>query len=184
MERGDGPKTPSPRGVFGAPGCGHNEMESAGGHRPDRDCPHEGVAAMKRSITVAACLLVLVSASAAPAAAQSRKATGIVSLLAGAGLVIAAFDYQTDVCPEGYSRHTYQHQSTQCFYASPVPPFDTDVRDATIEATFTRPRLAWVGVGAVGLGVVLLTLPDNRVTRDLDIQVSPERVSVRRKFGW
>ena len=138
---------------------------------------------MKRLLTVAACVLVLLSA-VSPAAAQSRKTTGIVSILAGAGLVIAAFDYETDICPEGYSRHTYQHQPTQCVYVSPDWPFDTDVRDATTEATFTRPKMAWAGIGAVGLGAVLLTLPDNRVTRDLDVQVSPERVAVRRKFGW
>lgn len=138
---------------------------------------------MKRILTAAMCVLALLSA-AGPAAAQSRKTTGIVSLLAGAGLVIAAFDYETDICPEGYSTHTYQHQPTQCVYVSPNPPFDTDIRDATTEADFTRPKLAWAGIGAVGLGAVLLTLPDNRVTRDLDVQVSPERVSVRRKFGW
>ena len=138
---------------------------------------------MKRTLMVAACVLVLLSA-VSPAAAQSRKTTGIVSILAGAGLVIAAFDYETDICPEGYSRHTYQHQPTQCVYVSPDWPFDTDVRDATTEASFTRPKLAWAGIGAVGLGAVLLTLPDNRVTRDLDVQVSPERVAVRRRFGW
>jgi hypothetical protein len=139
--------------------------------------------AMKGILTAAVCILVLLS-TAAPAAAQSRKTTGIVSLLAGAGLVIAAFDYETDVCPEGYSTHTYEGQTTQCHYVSPDPPFDTDLRDATTKATFTRPKLAWAGIGAVGLGAVLLTLPDNRVTRDLDVQVSPERVSVRRRFGW
>jgi len=138
---------------------------------------------MKKILMVAACVLVLPSA-VSPAAAQSRKTTGIVSILAGAGLVIAAFDYETDICPEGYSRHTYQHQPTQCVYVSPDWPFDSDVRDASTEATFTRPKLAWAGIGAVGLGAVLLTLPDNRVTRDLDVQVSPERVAVRRKFGW
>ena len=142
-----------------------------------------GVTAMKRILATAMCVLAL-SCAATPAEAQSRKTTGIVSILAGAGLVIAAFDYETDVCPEGYSTHTYQHQPTQCFYMNPMPPFDSDLRDATTEATFTRPKLAWAGVGAVGLGAVLLTLPDNRVTRDLDVQVSPERVAVRRKFGW
>lgn len=138
---------------------------------------------MKRIGTAAACVLVLL-ATAAPAAAQSRTTTGIVSLLAGAGLVVAAFDYQTGVCPEGYSRHTYQDRPTQCLYVSPRPPFDTDLRDATTSASFARPRLAWAGIGAAGLGAVLLTLPDNRVTRDLHVQVSPERVAVRRKFGW
>ena len=90
----------------------------------------------------------------------------------------------TGVCPAGYSRHTYQDRPTQCLYVSPRPPFDTDLRDATTSASFARPRLAWAGIGAAGLGAVLLTLPDNRVTRDLHVQVSPERVAVRRKFGW
>ena len=138
---------------------------------------------VKRIATAATGVLVLLCV-AGPAAAQSRKTTGIVSLLAGAGLVIAAFDYEADICPEGYSTHTYQDQPTQCFYQSPNPPFDTDLRDATTKATFSRPKLAWAGIGAVGLGAVLLTLPDNRVTRDLDVQVSPERVAVRRRFGW
>lgn len=40
------------------------------------------------------------------------------------------------------------------------------------------------GLGAAGLGAVLLTLPDNPVTRRLDVRMSPEQVSVRRKFGW
>ena len=61
------------------------------------------------------------------------------------GLVISAFDYETDICPEGYSRHTYPHQPTQCVYVSPDWPFDTNVRDATSEGTFTRPKLAWAG---------------------------------------
>ena len=42
----------------------------------------------------------------------------------------------------------------------------------------------WAGIGAIGLGAVLLTLPENRVTRDLDVQVSPQRFAVRRSFGW
>ena len=138
---------------------------------------------MKKIPTAAACVLVLL-ATAASADAQSRKTTGIVSILAGAGLIVAAFDYETDICPDGYSKHTSQYQPTQCLYVSLDPPFDTDLRDATTAADFTRPKLAWAGIGAVGLGAVLLTLPDNRVTRDLDMQVSPERVAVRRKFGW
>ncbi len=138
---------------------------------------------MKKVLTVVACVLVLLAA-AASADAQSRKTTGIVSILAGAGLVVAAFDYETDICPDGYSKHTSQYQPTQCLYVSLDPPFDTDLRDATTNADFTRPKLAWAGIGAIGLGAVLLTLPDNRVTRDLDVQVSPERVAVRRKFGW
>lgn len=138
---------------------------------------------MRGIAAVLACVAGLAS-TAAPAAAQSRKTAGVVSLLAGAGLVAAAFDYRADVCPTGYSTHTYEDLPTQCSFVSAVPPYDTDVRNATTEATYKRPALAWAGVGAAGLGVVLLMLPDNPVTRRLDVRVSPEQVSVRRKFGW
>ena len=29
---------------------------------------------------------------------------------------------------------------------------DTDVRDATTEATLSHPKLAWTGIGAIALG--------------------------------
>ncbi len=137
-----------------------------------------------KKIGTAACVFLLVSAAPASAQQWSRQTTGIVTLSAGVGLVFAAFDFTFDVCPEGYSTHTYQNQPTQCLYVSPSPPFDTDVRDATTEASLSHPKLAWTGIGAIALGAVLLAWPDNRVTRDIDVQVSPERFAVRRRFGW
>ena len=181
------------RRVFRSPPpmpCGQNE-NSHTRFRARQELLHEGMVTMKRNVPAAmrkigtaACVLVLVSAAPASAQQWSRKTTGIVTLSAGVGLVFAAFDFTFDVCPEGYSTHTYQNQPTQCLYVSPSPPFDTDVRDATTEATLSHPKLAWTGLGAIALGAVLLTLPDNRVTRDLDVQVSPARVAVRRRFGW
>lgn len=137
---------------------------------------------MRSAVAAAAGVLVLLSV-AAPAEAQSRRTTGWLALAAGGGLMIGAFDYKGDICPEGYSRHTFEYEPTLCIYYDPVT-HDTDTREASIKATFKRPKLAWAGVGAIGLGAVLLTLPDNRVTRDLDVQVAPERFAVQRKFGW
>ena len=51
---------------------------------------------MKRFAAALVCVAGLAS-TATPAAAQSRKTAGVVSLLAGAGLVAAAFDYRGDV---------------------------------------------------------------------------------------
>ena len=93
-----------------------------------------------KKIGTAACVFLLVSAAPASAQQWSRTTTGIVTLSAGVGLVFAAFDFTFDVCPEGYSTHTYQNQPTQCLYVSPSPPFDTDVRDATTEATLSHPQ--------------------------------------------
>jgi hypothetical protein len=142
------------------------------------------VPAAMRKIGTAACVFVLVSAAPASAQEWTRKTTGIVTLSAGVGLVFAAFDFSFDLCPVGYSTHTYRNRPTQCLYVSPSAPFDTDVRIATTGAKLSHPRLAWSGIGAIALGAVLLTLPDSRVTRDLDLQVSPARVAVRRRFGW
>ena len=137
-----------------------------------------------RTVTAVAAFIVASMLAAAPAEAQSRKTVGWISVLAGSGLVAAAFNYEGDICPDGYSTHTYQHQPTQCYYESLTPPVDTDLRDASTRVTFERPGLMWAGIGAIGLGAVLLTLPENRVTRDLDVHVSPERVAVTRRFGW
>lgn len=138
---------------------------------------------MGRIVAALACAAVLLSA-APPAAAQSRTMLGLLSVLAGSGLVAAAFDYQADTCPEGYSTHTFEHEPTQCFFVSPHPPFDTDTRDAATDVTLKRPALLWTGVGALGAGALLLLLPENGITRGLDVQVAPERVAVRRAFGW
>ena len=138
---------------------------------------------MRRVATIAAFVLAPLLAPA-PAEAQSRDTVGWISVATGAGLLAAAFNYEGDICPDGYSRHTYQHQTTQCYYESPGPPYDTDLRDASVRITFKRPGLMWAGVGAIGLGAVLLTLPENGVTRDLDVQVSPQRFAVTRRFGW
>ena len=138
---------------------------------------------MRTVAAVVACFVVLAWA-APPAEAQSRDTVGWISIAAGSGLVLGAFNYEGDICPDGYSTHRYQHQTTQCYYESPGPPYDTDLRDASVRITFERPGLMWAGIGAIGLGAVLLTLPENPVTRDLDVQVSPQRFAVRRSFGW
>ena len=62
-----------------------------------------------KKIGTAACVFLLVSAAPASAQQWSRTTTGAVTLSAGVGLVFAAFDFTFDVCPEGYSTHTYQN---------------------------------------------------------------------------
>ena len=137
-----------------------------------------------RTVAAFAAFVVVVMLAAAPAEAQSRDTVGWISVATGAGLLLAAFNYEGDICPDGYSTHRYQHQTTQCYYESPGPPYDTDLRDASVRITFKRPGLMWAGIGAIGLGAVLLTLPENPVTRDLGVQASPQRFAVTRRFGW
>ena len=140
---------------------------------------------------VVVCALVL--SAAMPAAAQQRKTVaGTVSIIAGVGLVIEAYN-SVATCPEGYQPTTPRDQvgwgqggTHQCVHVHSDPGGSAGfaIIDATYETGIRHPGLAWAGLGAISLGVVALLLPDHRATRDLDVQVSPERVAVRRKFGW
>ena len=115
-----------------------------------------------------------------PATAQSRKVLGWLSVGGGIGLAVAAFDYgefgrrrgefgqhRGGFCPRGHLAYDPTQWGSGCF-----------------NADLERPRLLLAGIGAIGTGVALLMLPETEATRDLDVQVSPERVTVRRRFGW
>lgn len=109
-------------------------------------------------------------------------------MLAGAGLMVGAFDYNPDQCPPGYSTHTFQDRPTQCWYVSPTPPYDTDVREATVGTEFRRPALLWSGLGAATVGVVLFMLPRDgaisQATRDLNVQIDRSKFEVSRSVSW
>ena len=62
-----------------------------------------------------------------------------------------AFDYRGDQCPTGYSLHTYQDIPSQCVWISTVPPYDSDIRDATTAVTLKRKAMLWSGVVAMGV---------------------------------
>ena len=157
------------------------------GPAPRRRAADAGLATRRALV----CALVL--SAAIPAAAQQRKTVvGAVSIIAGVGLVIEAYD-SAATCPRGYQPATPRDQVGwgqggvhQCVHVRSDPDGSAgfDIVDATYETGIRRPGLAWAGLGAISLGVVALLLPDHRATRDLDVQVSPERVAVRRKFGW
>ena len=140
-----------------------------------------------RMIKAIVCVLIL--SVAMPVAAQQRKTVaGAVSIIAGVGLVIESYSSAVG-CPEHYHPATPRDQVGwgeggvhQCVRSDPGAGFD--IIDATYDTGIKRSGLAWTGLGAIGLGVAVLLLRDRRATRDLDVQVSPERVTVRRKFGW
>ena len=119
------------------------------------------------------------------AEAQSRRTWGWITAAAGGGLIAAAFNYSPDQCPPGYSTHTYDYGATQCVYISPTPPYDSDIREATTDVELARRGVLWAGVGAMIGGVVLAVLPGGRsVSRVVDVQVSPDRVTIGRTFGF
>lgn len=123
----------------------------------------------------------------APAEAQSKKTLGAVLAIAGGGMMAGAFDYRADVCPDGYSTHTFHNRPTECLFVSSTPPFNTDVQEATTKATLKRQRLLWAGLGAAVGGVVLLLLPGETgqaASRAVDVQIAPDRVKLGKTFSW
>ena len=133
-------------------------------------------------IAVVVSLVVLVFSSTAEA--QSRSTWGWITAAAGGGLIAAAFNYSPDQCPSGYSTHTADNLPTQCIFVSRTPPYDTDIQEATTGVELARHGVLWAGVGAMG-GIVLAVLPGgNAVSRAVDVQISPGRVTVGRTFGF
>ena len=102
---------------------------------------------------------------------------------AGVGLMAAAFDYRSDVCPSGYSTHTYQDLPTQCVRID-FGTGDSDVREATTKATLKRKGMLWSGVGAIGLGTVVAMLPEGAPLETVSIDVAPDHIAASKTFGW
>ena len=136
-------------------------------------------------IAVVALVAVVFLGSVSAAEAQSRSTWGWITAAAGGGLIAAAFDYSPDQCPAGYSRHTYDNLPTQCVFISYDPPYDSDIQEATTGVELSRRGLLWAGVGAMVGGVVLALIPGGQaVSRTVDVQMSPGRVTVGRTFGF
>ena len=134
-------------------------------------------------IAVVVLLASLVFSSTAEA--QSRRAWGWVTAAAGGGLIAAAFNYSPDQCPSGYSTHTADNLPTQCIFISRTPPYDTDIQEATTGVELARRGVLWAGVGAMVGGIVLAVLPGgSAVSRAVDVQIAPDRVTVGRTFGF
>lgn len=136
-------------------------------------------------IAVVALVAVVFLGSASAAEAQSRSTWGWITTAAGGGLIAAAFDYSPDQCPAGYSTHTADNLPTQCVFISYDPPYDSDIQEATTGVELSRRGLLWAGVGAMVGGVVLALIPGGQaVSRAVDVQMSPGRVTVGRTFGF
>ncbi len=126
-------------------------------------------------------MLVAVLGVVAPAHARTAGKTkaGAILTLSGSALVLAAFDYTGDQCPEGYSTHTYENLSTQCVFLSRS---GSDVRTATTGITYKRPGLMWSGLGVAATGIVLLLLPER--ARMVDVSVTPDGWRASKMIGW
>ena len=100
-------------------------------------------------------------------------------------LGIMHFTNSPDQCPAGYSTHTADNLPTQCVFISYDPPYDSDIQEATTGVELSRRGLLWAGVGAMVGGVVLALIPGGQaVSRAVDVQMSPGRVTVGRTFGF
>ena len=117
-------------------------------------------------------------------AADGRKVAGVLLVVGGIGTMFGAFSYHK-YCPDGYSTHTFQGLPTECVFIN-FRTGDSDVRRASPTVTLRRPPMLYAGAGAVVGGIVLLSLPKRakKVTRDLDISVSPRGVLASKTITW
>ena len=121
---------------------------------------------------------------AAPASSHGagRETVGLILMGAGTGLVFAAFNYEGDQCPPGYTVHTIEGESTLCHRYT----FDgSDTRKATTKTTFERPGLLWSGIGAAAAGVVMMLLPEGQDSM-VDVSLTPDgwRASKTFQLPW
>ena len=66
---------------------------------------------------------------------------------------------------------------------SSVPPFNSDVRDATTKVTYERPSLMWSGLGVATTGIVLMLLP-TRAAVAVDVSITPTGWLASKTFGF
>ena len=133
---------------------------------------------LSTAIVLVALLLIPVPADAA----DGKKKAGVILTVAGSALMLGAFNWGTS-CPPGYSTHTFQGLPTQCVKI--YPNGDSDVREASTTAAYSRPAMMWSGVGAAGVGIVLLLLPKKvaQVVK-VDVSVTPKGWLASRTFRF
>jgi hypothetical protein len=133
---------------------------------------------MKRTMTVIVMVTVLM-AGATPARADTTETVGFWTMIGGVGLMFAAFNYSDD-CPAGYTRHTFEHYTTQCVTVS---RYGSDVRDAG-SVEFARPGIMWASLGLVGGGIVLMLLPEKARKAAPSVAVTPKGVTATKTVTW
>ena len=115
--------------------------------------------------------------------AAGKKTVGAILTISGGAMMLSAFNYEGDQCPSGYSTHRYENLPTQCMFVSSLPPFDSNVQDATTKVTYERPGLMWSGLGVATMGIVLMLLPA-RAAEGVDVSVTPAGWLASKTFGF
>ena len=115
--------------------------------------------------------------------AAGKKTVGAILTASGGVMMLSAFNYEGDQCPSGYSTNRFENLPTQCSFISSLPPFDSDVRDATTKVTYERPSLMWSGLGVATMGIVLMLLP-TRAAEGVDVSVTPAGWLASKTFGF
>lgn len=153
-------------------------------------------------------ILLAALALAAPAAAQTDEEleayaaeafskarwthgdTGITAIIAGIVVAATAFDYSS--CGEGFKAEDHPEYGTHCLLTldnGETLTYNTKVQlrgydPANPDATSTGEKMLYVAGGLIGLGIGLIALPDNPVTRDLEAGVAPGGAAITKSFGW
>ncbi len=140
--------------------------------------PYEGEKSSMKNIVILLTFALFLALLPTQSQAAGKKEAGAILVLSGGVLVLAAFNYKGDQCPDGYSTHTFQNLPTQCVLISSA---GSDVREATTGISYERPALMWSGVGAAAAGIVMMMLPEKA---RMDVTFGPHEVRVSKTFGF
>ena len=112
---------------------------------------------------------------------------GVVTAIAGAGMIVGAFNYTKD-CDDGY-RSVYEtgfrSEYATYDYCTTFAGNTVTTRETPVDISLKRPKLLYSGIGAVIGGVLLATaFRGSPALKDVTLQVSPGGVHVKKSFSF
>lgn len=124
-----------------------------------------------------AIVFVLVLGWTVTAAAQSRKAAGWWTVVAGAGVTALAFNYKRS-CERGYRLRSDDYGYDTCITTYEYRN-ETRIEDTPIKARLARPGMLWTGIGMIGGGFVVALWPSAPA-----FTVEREGWRVEKRLSW
>lgn len=132
----------------------------------------------------AAIALLLVAVLPAPASAGwTHSDTGITSIITGAGLMLGAVDWNG--CGDGFkAEHHVLYGGTTCLYTNDAGQTEVYNPRVMLRPNNVGDRMLSVGTGMVVFGILMIAIPDNSVTNDMDAGFSGGSATITKSFGW
>ena len=119
--------------------------------------------------------------------AEGKRTLGVVTAIAGAGMVVGAFNYKK-TCDDGY-RSVYETgfraEYATYDYCTTFAGNTVTTRETPVDISLKRPKLLYSGIGAVIGGVLLATVFRGApALKDVTLGVGPGELRVQKAFSF